>query len=289
MPSLREAILEKLDGFTNLPSLNETASKVQEAIGSSDYSATAIGKIIEKDMGLSAKVLKIANSVFFAGKYGQIGDLGQAVARLGIKEVSQICTTVGSMQLFSKMEGSIDLREFWRHSLGVAIVMRHIANRADRHMKYSANSYAAGLFHDIGILVLDRFFSSRYEAVLDREPKESRPLFEQEQLILGIDHAEIGSLVCKKWKLPEEICNAVAWHHTPDACPEEYRRIAQLIHIANFTCSVLGIPEPGDGAVQMGSAGAWHDLGLDKCDLNEIAEDVKEGIERGGVFLSLSL
>jgi putative nucleotidyltransferase with HDIG domain len=272
--------------------MNETARLVQEQLANGEESQTnavIIGKIIEKDLGLSAKILKIANSVFYSGKYGQIGNVGQAVARLGIDEVSHICTAVSSIQLFNDTSGMLDLKDFWKHSLGVAIVMRHIADRAEHMKKYSPNAYTAGLFHDIGILILDRYYSNIYKVVLETAKKEPLSLFEIEKNVLGIDHGELGALLCKKWKLPEEICLSVEYHHAPDACREDFRLLAQLIHVANFACSILGIPEPGDNAIQMASHGAWHDLGLDNCDLNKIAEDVEEGITRSGVFMSLSL
>jgi putative nucleotidyltransferase with HDIG domain len=284
--------MEKLVSFTNLPSINETARRVQEQLirgEETSSGAAAIGKIIEKDLGLTAKILKIANSVYYSGRSGPIGNVGQAVARLGIEEVSRICTTVSSIQVFANSTGSIDLKDFWKHSLGVAIVMRHIADRSEKKLLVSHNAYAAGLFHDIGILVFDRYFPDIFKIVLDTGKTKELPLFEIERKVLGIDHGEIGSLLCKKWRFPDEISDSVAWHHMPDSCPEESRGLSQLIHIANFTCSVLGIPEPGDGAVQMGSVGAWHDLELDNCDLNKIAEDVEEGIARSGVFVSLSL
>jgi len=292
MPLLRDSIIEKLEGFSDLPSINETARRVQEQLYKSDdmsSGAAELGKIIEKDIGLTAKILKIANSVYYGGKYGPIGNVGQAVTRLGVEEVSKICTLVGSIQIFPDSSGAIDLKEFWKHSLGVAIVMRHIADHSEKRLDCSYNAYSAGLFHDIGILVLNRYFPDVFKLALETGKLEGLALHESEKKVLGIDHGEIGALICRKWRLPEEIAIAVAWHHTPDASPEEGRELTQLVHLANFTCSVLGMGEPGDMTVQMGSLGAWHDLGLDNCNLNSIAEDVEDGIAKSGVFVSLSL
>ncbi len=272
--------------------MNRTVQQVQEQLSRGENSASgaaSIGSIIEKDLGLSAKVLKIANSVFYSGRFGRIGDVKQAVARLGIEEVGRICTTVGSMQLFKGSSGIIDLKDFWKHSVGVAIVMRYFAQKVDMDKSKAHNAYVAGLFHDVGIMVLDNFFNDIYKTV--REAGKSQPLmlYKLEREILGIDHGEIGSLLLHRWRLPEELCDAVAWHHAPDQCPEEFRRMAQLIHVANFTCSALGIGEPGDEIIQTSSDGAWHDLSLDTNDLNKIAEAVEEGIAQSGVFVSLSL
>ena len=261
MASIRQSIIDRLDSLDRIPSINETARKVQELLSRDQNNisgASAIGKIIEKDLGLTAKILKIANSVHYSGRYGPIGNVGQAVARMGIEEVSRTCAMVSGLQVFAGTKGNIDLKEFWKHSIGVAIVMRHIAEKSDKKLPCSFNAYTSGLFHDIGILLFDRYFSDIFSKVLAEGLKESLPLFKSERSILEIDHGEFGSLLCKKWRFPEDICQSIAWHHTPDACPEPFRELSQLIHIANFVCSVLGIPEPGDNAIQMGSAGAWH-------------------------------
>jgi putative nucleotidyltransferase with HDIG domain len=292
MASIRESILQRLDGFDQIPSINDTVRRVQELLSRDDSltaGAAAIGKVIERDIGLTAKILKIANSVVYGGRFGPIGDVGQAVSRMGIQEVSRICTTLAGLQVFSGTAGAIDLKEYWRHSIAVAIVMRHLAQRSEKTLPQSFNAYTAGLFHDIGILIFDRYFSAVFREVLDQGKKQSMPLFELERGILEIDHGEIGSLLCRRWRFPEDICQSVAWHHTPDTCPPEFRQLSQLIHVANFACSVLGYPEPGDGAIQLGSEGAWHDLGLDTADFNKIAEDVQEGINRSGDFVTLSL
>jgi putative nucleotidyltransferase with HDIG domain len=278
--------------MTSLPSLSRTVQQVQEQLSRGEDSlsgAATIGAIIEKDLGLSAKVLKIANSVFYSGRFGRIGDVKQAVARLGIEEVGRICTTVGSMQLFKETSGLIDIKDFWKHSVGVAIVMRYLSQRVDMNKSKAHNAYVAGLFHDVGIMVLDGFFTEIYKKVREAGKSNQMMLYKLEREVLGIDHGQIGAMLLLRWRLPEELCDAVAWHHAPDECPEEFRHMAQLIHVANFACSALGIAEPGDEIIQTASDGAWHDLNLDSSDLNKIAEEVEEGIAQSGVFVSLSL
>jgi putative nucleotidyltransferase with HDIG domain len=292
MTSIRDTIIERLDSLTQLPSISDSFRQIQELMAKDQgdiTNAAAIGRIIERDLGLSAKILKIANSVFYSGRFGKIGDLNHAVARMGIDEVYRICTMVCGFQTFTKSSGELDLKEFWKHSLGVALVMRYIAKNVRKDVPSSHNAYVAGLFHDIGILVLDQFFTDVFRTVLTEAKKNRIALNESERLILGIDHGEIGAVLCQKWRFPQDICEAVAFHHTPDLCPEKNRMLSQLIHIANFASSVLGIGEPGDCSIQQGSAGAWHDLKLDTCDLNKMAEYVEEGIAESGVFVSLAL
>ncbi|MDD5674980.1 MAG: HDOD domain-containing protein [Chitinivibrionales bacterium] len=293
MPSIRQNILDKLGDLTNLPTMSGTVQQVQELLADGSNTAGSsitIGKVIEKDMGLSAKILKIANSVFYSGRYGQIGDVKTAVTRLGTEEIIRICTAVGSMQLFKGTTGQVDLKEFWTHSIAVALAMRGLASKGSAVLAPLKNAYTAGLFHDIGILVLDRFFMAAYGSVFEPGDNSPQTLYEREQKILGTDHGEVGGLLLKRWKLPQEICEAVTWHHAPDGCPEKFKSLCELVNVGNFMCAALGLAEPGDRSLPAASNdGAWHDLALDASDLNMVAREVEEGIDRSGVFVSLSL
>jgi HD-like signal output (HDOD) protein len=292
MTSPRDHIIELLGNMTQLPTINKTVKQVQKEIARQPETASsnaAISAIIEKDLGLSAKILKIANSVFYAGRYGRTGNVQQAIARLGLDEVERVCITVGYMQMFKGSSGYINMMDFWKHSVGVAVVMRHLSKCGNDGSIQTPNAYAIGLFHDVGVLVFDKYFTDAYNKVWEAGKYRDRSLFALERDILGLDHGEIGSMLIERWHLPEEIAPAVAWHHEPDSCPQEYRKLAQLVHVANFVCSTLGIPEPGDNAIQESSIGAWHDIGFDTIDLNAVAEMVKESIEQSGAFVSLSL
>jgi len=295
MPSIRDSIILRLESLDKLPMISDTVQKVQDQLSrgvrgdDTAASMATIGAIVERDIGLSAKVLKIANSVFYAGRYGPIGDVKQAVARLGIEEVARICTTVSTMQMFADKPGIIDMKEFWKHCLGVALVMRHFAERSVETASYQHNAYVAGLFHDVGILILDQYFSPVYKAVRETGKNNPLSLYNLEREVLGIDHGEIGATLLRRWRLPDEICEAVKWHHLPDGAAPEYKKLAQLVNVANFACSALGIQEPGDDATQTSIDGTWHDLKLDTSDLNRIADDVEEGIARSGVFVSMAL
>jgi HD-like signal output (HDOD) protein len=292
MPLIRDKIVERLNSLTHLPSLPGTVLEVEQELDRKDdlsVSAVRIGRLIEKDMGISAKVLKIANSVFYAGRYGRIADIGQAVARLGIDEVRNICVTVGGLQLFTGESDLVSLKDFWRHSMGAALFIRHCGGQMPQPSPLPSGSYIAGLFHDIGILILDRYFHDAYKIVRQHGAGKEKPLFAVEKESLGIHHGEIGAMLLDRWRLPGEICSAVRDHHEPDMCPEPSRRLCQLINIATFACSAFGIPEPGDDTFQAGSAGAWHDLGLDMGDFQKIAAEAEEGITEGGMFLAMCL
>ena len=148
------------------------------------------------------------------------------------------------------------------------------------------NRYMAGLLHDIGILLLDRFIPEEYAQV--RQDKE-RDLLEREREILGIDHGEIGALLIAKWKMPEDIVAAVRWHHRPDGAREPFLIGTQILHIADFACSALGILEPGEGLPNQSSSGAWNDLQVNLDDMRLMIKDIEKEIEQSNTFIEIGL
>ena len=153
----RKDIIDAVKKLENLPSLNSSVLKMQDKLNEpeADVDFKEMASIIERDIGLSAKILRIANSAAYTGRYGRIGNLEQAISRLGIKQVCKLFLTFNSMQLFPKSSSLIDLGEFWKHSISVALVLRAIVDTAKKTDYNDSNGYMAGLLHDIGILILD--------------------------------------------------------------------------------------------------------------------------------------
>ncbi len=292
MTAMRESIIEKISTLQGLPSLDINILEISNAIFGKDsekINFKEIAKIIERDIGLTAKVLQIANSTYYAGRYGKIGNISQSISRLGLKQVADICLAISSMNLFPHVSNLIDISTFWRHSISVAMVTRDIADKSPGKQWDEGNVYIAGLFHDIGILILDTYFSELYKQNREAAEKDKSPVHILENRTFGIDHGEIGGLMLQKWNFPEEIIQAVSYHHYPQNAPEQFLAIAQLVHLSDFSCSVLGIFEPGDSQPEDSSFAAWEDLGLDMECMQNIIEKTEEEIDRSGTFVKYGL
>ena len=142
------------------------------------------------------------------------------------------------------------------------------------------------MLHDLGILILDQFVCDSYKQVIALAQDKLRETYLVEREIMGIDHAEVGGLVLKKWHLPPTIVNAALYHHLPNECPEESRATTQLIHLANFACNNQGIDSGMDIFPTTFSQSAWFDSGLSVEDIPEIIEQVNEETAKSTVLVA---
>lgn len=285
-------IQKKLDAIEDLPSIDsnllelvkKTAGKNPDEIDIDEVIA-----IIEKDIGLSAKVFQIANSLYYSGRYARFSSLRQALVRMGIPELVKVCTSIAAMQQFHALSNNIDLTAFWRHSIGVARALKQVGGYAQKVDVDLEKGYIAGLFHDIGSLVLDNYFGPLYTEVVRMATQQREYMYSVEYELLGMDHGEISAYLLQRWGLDEEIVAATRNHHHPERSSMQHQGATQLLHITDFASSALGAFEPGDVQPQQCDIAAWDQLGIAEDAMDNIIEETQQQIDVSGTFVSMVL
>ena len=165
MNSQKKSILTKIRTSKNLPTLPHILLRLINACNDDSTTVKEISRIIDKDSSLSAKVMRMINSVGY-GLPTRVTNMEQALLLLGTDAVKNIAVSAAVFQVFggAKADGIFDLKGFWRHSLLCASMAKLIAQRID----YSApeEAFLSGLLHDIGKLVLWVNFPKEYAEVL---------------------------------------------------------------------------------------------------------------------------
>jgi putative nucleotidyltransferase with HDIG domain len=217
--------IEKIRQEESLLSLPQSLSKILELVGSENFSMEDLGDTILNDPGLTGKILKMANSAFYR-KDTEIRTVHQAVMMLGMIQVK--CLAL-SASIFSprmlKRRLHLNLKELFRHFISVAIGAKKIA--ADIGYESTEEAFIAGLLHDIGILFFIHHFPEDYYEVTRRSASYSS-LEAAEKDILGVDHMSIGQMLAEKWHLPEELCNAIMYHHDSTKQPND-TKLADIV------------------------------------------------------------
>lgn len=259
--SIVERILRKVN---EIPPLPMVVVKAIKTLDDPKSSSSDVAKIVSQDEGLTAKILKLANSAYY-GFPRSIGTLSEAITVLGYNTVkSLIYAAAAHGHMSGELQGyALDRGELWRHSLGVAIVCREIAKK----VKYKdiEQAFVAGLLHDIGKIVLNQFVRFGFTLILKKVETEKVPFHEAEREILGFDHTDIGSKIAERWNLPLELVDAIANHHSPEKAAVS-PKLTSIVHVADAVCLMLGWGIGADGLLYPLSEFALQTLGIDNMD-----------------------
>lgn len=233
-------------------------------------------QLLESDEGLSARILKIANSVYFdRGRKSET--LEQAVTVVGINELKSILNANSLSDLFPS---SHPLRSFlWRHNVAVAIAAKVLASRLAPGLKDSA--FMAGLMHDIGKLLLVQRAPEEYARVISNIEKNGVSFCRAEAEVFPFDHTEVGQLISEKWNFPEPLTAAIRNHHGALGPPTS---LPFIITAADTAVHALGIGHPKNfSGVRQGAEKRlpeiWQQTGIQSSQTKGLLEELKKTIE----------
>lgn len=217
-----------------LPSLPSIYLEIMDELQSPEASVRKAGKIISKDVAMTAKVLKLVNSAYFCLPR-HISSPEQAVVILGLDTIKSLVLVI---QIFAKFELKKWQRPFldqlWNHNIMTGQVAKMIAKKENRDPVTVDHAFMAGLLHDSGKLILASSFSEQYKEITAMAQDKKGSIRELEEEILGISHAEVGAYLMGLWGLPIPIIEAIAYHHSPNRCLEKQFSPLTAVYIANM-------------------------------------------------------
>jgi HD-like signal output (HDOD) protein len=254
-----------------IPTVPAIAAQVIHAIESPELGADALAAIIEPDQGISARLLKTANSSLY-GLSRRVHSLQSAVLLLGFAQVRDIVLASSTRHLYKRF-GPVE-RGLWVHSVAMAVATRQIAMALAPAEKETA--YLAGQMHDIGQVVMNNLHAEAFaEALLGAKTAGSCPA---EQAVFGFSHADVGALLASRWRMPPAVEAACFYHHdlakARSLAPEQGPLVACVV-LANAACHELGFAS--EVAQQLFTSERDEALELLGASMREF-EDIMEGL-----------
>jgi putative nucleotidyltransferase with HDIG domain len=237
-----------LDGVASLPPAPTLVTELLNLFRHHDCDVDQVVQLISYEPSLTAEILRSCHSVYFAGDEPP-GDIFEAVSRIGFYQVYCLVVSVFGAKTRS-IDGAnegVNVEESWRHSVTVAVSASVVAEAAGLA---KTAAFTAGLLHDIGKLVLASAKRAGYATLIQRAIDEKLALSTMERSVLGIDHAELGGELMRRWNLPADVVAAVCHHHQlQSAPPHEHLTAAVQIGdmIAHHLCAE-SMPGTGDSA-----------------------------------------
>jgi len=243
-----------------------------------------IEAVIKYDQAITARVLAIARSPFYARRY-KIRSLRDAIIVLGQRQLIQILLMACSAHYFKGRNRAYDLREgeLWAHSVAVAIASEIIAEDLGRHRVLAI--YTAGLLHDIGKTLLDRQVPDYFDSIFLLVQERRISFLEAEKEVIGINHQDLGAIVAHRWHFPPEVQTGIRHHHDPLKA-KHHKDVAAIIYVANRLANSIGVGASAGDFLQPDSDDVIRRLGITPAMLDTYLVKIIEAMEDARSFLT---
>ncbi len=285
LAKLNESI--KIESIPSLPSyVLEIAREVEDT----DTSTNKVAGLISQDIGLSARILKLANSPIYARSTKPTASIKGAVERVGFAETKNVCLSIGLSEQFTGSSHTIDLFKLWEHSLAIAMGSQLLVSYTNPEKTGPINKdliYSTGLMHDIGLVVLDQQQPALFREVKAETAASERPCWEVEYEIIGYSHADVSALVMRHWGFPSLMAEVAQCHHEYELSTPKARPSTLILRMAEYLCHTKKMGDQLELIEQKLDPMIWRELGIDKTREDEITEAIVEKISEAELMAML--
>lgn len=209
---------QALRALAQLPPFSPILNRLIASLAQEDVSFAKIADLIEKDTALAGNVLRLVNSALY-GLRGTVNSIRHAISLLGIAKLRNATLSMSVARMWSQVKTppGWSMASFNLHSVGVGILSDLLAQGLA--VEYSEGAFAAGLFHDLGLLLVALGLPEQYKQIALLHKQSPKWILEYERQVLGMTHVELSAEALAVWNLPLPIQQAVRFSDTPNLDP----------------------------------------------------------------------
>ena len=234
-------VRDKMERLSNLPSIPQVILKIRQISENPKSSTADLANVILSDHQLTARILRMANSVYYAEFPGTVSSITHAIVLMGFRAVRNIAISTAVYGAFSRLSqrARFDVVAFWTRSLTVGVIAKQLAGSI-RQTEMIEAAFIGGFIHDIGQIILASVFPDKYGDI-SRAEAEDETVYKLERALIGLDHLEAGEFVAKKWNLPVSLLQAISHHHRLDKPANERSDhvLADIVFVADRIYEIL--------------------------------------------------
>lgn len=265
--------------IADLPPVSAVIQRILVVLQDPRSDVDDVARLVRTETALSAQVLRLANSAHY-GLPERVSSIHEAVQHLGVTEVHQLVTALGSRQLFLRplLSYGILADTLWEHTLAVAVGSEVCARYAgsDRGM-----AYLAGILHAVGIVALDRVAAARHIAPRGRD--SLLDAWEQEHF--GTDNATVAAQVLRFWEFPADLADVVAGRYQPARAGSAP---AAVLHLGSVIAERLGAGLVSEKGLFRAPTDLITAAGVPVEDFSEAEFDARQSLDRTRALLRLA-
>lgn len=252
-------LVEQISQSAKLVSLPDIYLRLKAVLDDPDSNLADVADVVGKDPAMTVRVLRLVNSAYF-GLATEIATVSRAISLLGSQEVHDLVLAVSVAESFDGMSNEVmDMSRFWRRSVVCAINGRELASMCN--VLDSERLFVAGLLRDIGHLFIYQAAPQKAQQAIQLAKLQNAPLYKAERAILGVDYAQIGADLMRRWQLPQSLWEPTECHLEPERS-QEYGLFNCLVHIASALTEAAEGDLDLETALSQVSPHAWEMTGL---------------------------
>jgi HD-like signal output (HDOD) protein len=266
-----------------VPSLPEVVMHVCRMVNSENSDAKQVNAIMTKDAAMSAKMLRVVNSVYY-GLNEPVHDLEQAIVILGFKTIRSVALSVSVLNLFQQQNANFNMKAFWTHSAVSACLCRLIAGKSK--VCDPEFAFTIGLLKDLGKLILVENAPEETRSII-AVAREYRLSFNKaSHQILNTDDAEVGAWLIKRWDLEARMVDVI--QHQYNLAKAQEPKLVAMCQLAEYLCALKKIRTSGSCEEPTLDSSIWVHLTLDKTALVDVLTVINDEVENARQLMMIA-
>ena len=270
-----EKALDRLGNIATLYSLPEVYYQLRVTLDNPNYSITDVAAVIGSDPGMTARLLKLANSAFY-GFASKIYSVSHAIGMIGIQQLQDLVLATSVTKTFAGISSELmNMDSFWQKSIRCGVVARLLASRCG--VFDSERLFVTGLLCEIGHLVMYQQLPELSQQSILQSREKGVALHEVEREIFGFDYAQAGGELMRQWRLPGILRSAIRYQLDPTES-SDYPLAASIVHVAR---ELVTLAESGGDVNSQDlrvSDEVWAILGVTPDECIRICEDAEQQV-----------
>jgi HD-like signal output (HDOD) protein len=239
-PYAEDEIKRRIAACPKLASLQSINRELHELVRSDRSVLSQIAEVIRRDPSLSARLLRMVNSVYF-GLSTHVNNIEEAVFFLGLRQVRELAMATPVLEELERLQKgrALPWKDLWTHSIASAIMTREILGATALHIDDDTD-YLVGLLHNVGKIIMAYSFPDELQVLMSAEVESPAAACARERELIGWDHCQIGAHYLARHSLADEIVTAVQYHAAPENAPKN-RLFAAAVQVADHVIRNAGI------------------------------------------------
>lgn len=252
-----------------LPPYPALLTELDHLMARDDFELPRLVELVGRDPSLTAALLRVANSPVF-GLRQSVSGLLQAISVLGLARARAVLTSAVLREVLREYGAPALVQTLWRRFSEIGELATSLASHSSLLKTRADLAYTTGMFHGTGSFILIKRFP-RETSVLAHAEADFEATIAQLDAELGTDHAAIGAMVARGWRLPPEVVKAIAQQHQSlpaSGAADPGNRLTYLLRLAIALHD--GVAQSADWPVVLAAADEF--LGLDQAALDAALE-----------------